>query len=281
MIVPAETPDASASSLIFRPGLSLMRGTPAGRRAPGGGTTPVWLSRWISSGVKPASARTALPSAPSVGPPRPGSAGVRESLTGVPSRRTGPGARLLDLDDHLARAHELGLQRLVELQHRLEAAVVLVVERPPLGAGALREHRLDLAVHVRADGLELALDQVLAADAATPRGPELRLERSERDPAVGAAVGAVADEPAGELGAAALRARARRPGSGPRPSPATTARRRSSRRRRAGPRRTDRARAAPPGSRTRPSARRRRDRRSGRPPAPARRRRRRSARAGR
>ena len=51
-------------------------------------------------------------------------------------------------------------------------------------------------------------DEVLAPDAATPRRPEARLERGERDPAVRAGVRAVADEPARERVAAALRRRA-------------------------------------------------------------------------
>ena len=76
------------------------------------------------------------------------------------------GARLVDLDDHLALAHELGLQHLVELEHRLQAAVVLAGERLPLVARPRREDRLELAVGVAAGRLELVLDQVLAADAA-------------------------------------------------------------------------------------------------------------------
>src|SRR6476646_7939364 len=109
------------------------------------------------------------------------------------------------LDDHLARAHELRAQRLVELQHRLQAAVVLAGERLPLRARALHEDRLDLAVRLRAGTLELLRAQVLAADAVTPRLPELRLQRTERHPAVGALVGAIADERARQLEPAALR----------------------------------------------------------------------------
>ncbi len=54
-------------------------------------------------------------------------------------------------------------------------------------------------------GGELQLDQVLAADAAAPVLPELRLQRAERDPAVGALVGPVADDAAREEQVAALR----------------------------------------------------------------------------
>ena len=115
------------------------------------------------------------------------------------------GAGLVDLHDHLARAHELGVERLVEAEHRLEAAVVLARERGPLVARAAREDRLDLALGLRAARVELALDQVLAPDAAAERLPELRLERAERHPAVGAAVGPVTDEPARQLELPALR----------------------------------------------------------------------------
>src|ERR671917_627490 len=102
--------------------------------------------------------------------------------------------RLVDLDDHLARAHELGVERLVQLEHRLEAAVVLRGELAPLLARALAEDLLDLRVSLGAGAVELPLDQVLAADAAAPRLPELGLECPERDPAVGALVWPVAGD---------------------------------------------------------------------------------------
>ncbi len=68
--------------------------------------------------------------------------------------------------------------------------------------------RLRLHVGVGARALELALDEVLAPHAATPGGPELRLERAERHPAVGALVRAVADQRAGQLELPAPRRRA-------------------------------------------------------------------------
>ena len=134
------------------------------------------------------------------------SAGVRESLIGSAEQahRT-LGARLVELGDHGALAYQVGGQRLVEVEHRLEAAVVLGRERAPLLARALHEDALDLAVGGRARGLELLLDQVLPAHAAAPRGPELRLQRAQRHPAVGAGVGAVADEPPRELELAPVR----------------------------------------------------------------------------
>ena len=51
----------------------------------------------------------------------------------------------------------------------------------------------------------MALDEVGAAEAGAERPPELRLERAERDPAVGARVRPVAGEPAGQLQLAAAR----------------------------------------------------------------------------
>ena len=85
---------------------------------------------------------------------------------------------------------------------------MLVVEGLPLRARALGEDRLDAAVGVGADGVELALGELRPADALAPCAPELRLQRAEGDPAVGAAVGAVAEQPAGELDAPAARGRA-------------------------------------------------------------------------
>jgi hypothetical protein len=82
---------------------------------------------------------------------------------------------------------------------------VLRRELGPLRARALREDPLHLAVRIRAGRLELLLDQVLAADAATPRLPELRLERPEREVAVAAGVGPVAEVAARQLELAAAR----------------------------------------------------------------------------
>src|SRR5205085_3948667 len=103
-------------------------------------------------------------------------------------------AGLGDLDDHLTLAYELGGERLVELEQRLQAAVVLARERLPLVARARAEDLDDLGVRVGARPLELRGDQILSADAPAPRLPELRLERAQRHPAVGTLVGAVADE---------------------------------------------------------------------------------------
>ena len=214
---------------------------------------------------------------PKAGAGRSGRAGVRLSLSGCAEQAHRADLGLLHLDHHLARADQLGVERLVEVEDRLDAAVVLVVERPPLVAGAGAEDLRDLSPGVGARRLELLLDQVGAIDAVAEGGPELRLERPAGDPAVGRLVGQVADEPAGQLLARRAAAPGRRRGTGRRPSPARRARRRPSRRRRSGPRRSGRARAAPPSPRRPPSARRRRGRRSGRPTAPAARPARRSA----
>src|SRR6185312_12283743 len=112
-------------------------------------------------------------------------------------------ARLVELDHHLARAHELGLERLVEVEHRLQAAVVLGGEGAPLLARARVEYGGDLPVRLAARPRELVLDEILAPDAATPGLPELRLERPQGDPPVGALVGPVADERPGQLEIAA------------------------------------------------------------------------------
>ncbi len=105
---------------------------------------------------------------------------------------------LLVGDRHLALAHELGLERLVELEDRLDHRVVLVVEGSPLLTGPRPEDLGDLAVRVRSVPLELLLDQVLPSHAAAEGLPELRLERAAADPAVLRLVGPVADEPTRE-----------------------------------------------------------------------------------
>ena len=116
---------------------------------------------------------------------------------------------LLVADHHLALAHQLGLERLVEVEDRLDHRVVLVVEGLPLGAALRLEDLRDLAVGVRAGLLELLLDQVLAADRLAEAHPELRLERAAGDPAVRGLVGPVTDDSAREHDVAALRHLAR------------------------------------------------------------------------
>ena len=218
---------------------------------------------------------------PKAGAGRVGSPGVRLIFTGTPSWRTGAEPRLLHLDHHLAGPDQLRVERLVEVEHRLDAAVVLVVEGLPLVAGARAEDLGDLAPGVGARRLELLLDQVGPLDPVAEGGPELRLQRAAADPAVGSP--RRAGNRAGRRRAAARRAAAprRRRSSGRRPSPARRARRRPSRRRPSGPRRSGGARAAPPSPRRRPSGRRRRGRRSGRRTGPAGRPWPRSGRAGR
>ena len=142
---------------------------------------------------------------PKAGAGRVGSPGVRLSLIGTPSWRTGPKRGLVDLDHHLPRPDQLRVERLVDVEDRLDAAVVLVVEGSPLLARAAPEDLGDLAPAVRARRVELALDQVGPLDTVAEGGPELRLERAAADPAVGRLVGHVAGEAAGELLLAAAR----------------------------------------------------------------------------
>ncbi len=103
----------------------------------------------------------------------------------------------------LALAHQLRAERLVQLQDRLQAAVVLAREGLPLLTGAPPEDLLHLCVRRRAGVLELRRDQLLVADPPAPGRPELRLQRAQRDPAILAFVGPVADQRAGQRQVAA------------------------------------------------------------------------------
>ena len=89
---------------------------------------------------------------PSAGPgARAGSPGVALSLTGTPSSRTVSVAPGCSCSTTISRARTSSeLERLVEVEHRLQAAVVLAGERLPLRARALHEDRLHLAVRVGA-----------------------------------------------------------------------------------------------------------------------------------
>src|SRR5215210_4311668 len=106
--------------------------------------------------------------------------------------------RLLVGDHHLALAYKRGLERLVEVEDRLDHRVVLVVERAPLLARLGLEDLGDLAMSVGIGLLELMLDQVLTPDPLAEAGPELRLERPAGDPAILGLVGAVTDDPSGQ-----------------------------------------------------------------------------------
>src|SRR5665811_1743805 len=92
------------------------------------------------------------------------------------------------------------------IRDRLDAAVVLVVERLPLLARATAEDLGDLRPGIGARRLELHLDQLGPAGPVAEGGPELRLQGAAGDPAaVGGFVGVVAEQPAGELLLAAPR----------------------------------------------------------------------------
>ena len=107
----------------------------------GPATAPDSCSAAISSGAKPAAASTSSVCSPSPGPgARAGSAGRPAQLDRRPEQLDRPfGAGLRDLDDHLSRRDQLGVERLVELEHRLQAAIVLGGELAPLLARAARE----------------------------------------------------------------------------------------------------------------------------------------------
>ena len=202
------------------------RPTPASRRSPRRSSRPRAGPRSVCS--------------PKAGAGRVGSAGVRLIFTGSAELAHRAEPWLLHLDHHLAGADQLRVERLVDVEDRLDAAVVLVVEGLPLVAGARAEDLGDLAPGLRAGRLELLLDQVGPVDPVAEGGPELRLQRAAGDPAVGSP--RRAGSRAGRRRAAARRAAAprRRRSSGRRPSPARRGRRRPSRRRPSGPRRSAR-----------------------------------------
>ena len=153
--MPALTPLASASSPILQQPFS-----PVGAHAmneplrrPGRARPPRPPPPAPRSPPRRSRARasTSAVCSPSAGPGRVGSAGVRLHLHGVaqqPHRLLGAG--LIDLHHHLARAHELGVERLVEVQHRLQAAVVPRRELRHSLARALEEDALHLGMGVGA-----------------------------------------------------------------------------------------------------------------------------------
>ncbi len=57
-------------------------------------------------------------------------------------------AGLIERDDHLALLHQLGVERLVQIEHRLQAAVVLGGELRPFGTRAALEDLHDLLMRV-------------------------------------------------------------------------------------------------------------------------------------
>ena len=167
---------------------------------------------------------------PSAGPgARVGSPGVRLSLIGTPSSRTGaalPAVRARRPSPALrparSRAPRRGRARAPgssRARRRTRATAPGCARRRSRSRRDARPSRADrTACSIRSS----------RSDAAAERRPELRLERAQRDVAVGAAVRAVAGERAGELELAA--ARPAGPSQAPPrpPSPATTARRRTS-----------------------------------------------------
>ena len=186
------------------------------------------------------------------GPPRRTAPGVAESLTGNPSPRTAP-APGCSKDSTISRARtssESSASSSSSTGSRQQSCSAAKASH----SARVRRAKIDSTSAWAAEpgGSNWRLDEVLAPDARAPRAPELRLERPERDPAVGAPVGPVAEERPAELLVAPPRPLPGGEDAARRPWPATTARRRTSRRRRAGPRPCGRGGAAPSGSRRRP-----------------------------
>ncbi len=118
------------------------------------------------------------------------------------------GSRLGELHDHLPRRHQVGLQRLVESEDRLQAAIVLGGEGPPLIASALAEDRRHRGMGLGVRRVKGVVGEVGPADALAERLPELRLQRTERDVPVGALIRPVAVVAAGQAKVAAARSTA-------------------------------------------------------------------------
>ena len=112
--------------------------------AAGPATAPDSCSAPISSASsRPRPARRGVLAEAGAG--RPHRVGGRAAqLDRHPEQPHGPvGSRLVELDDHLPRRDQIAVERLVEPQHRLQAAVVLGAERAPLLTGARGEDLAD------------------------------------------------------------------------------------------------------------------------------------------
>ena len=138
---------------------------------------------------------------PSPGPgARAGSPGVRLSLIGAPSRRTGSrGAGLLELDHHLPGARPARTP--APRRGRAPAPGSSRARRRTLAtAPGCARRRSPATARCVSDpgGSNAPAEQVLAPHAPAERVPELRLERAERHVAVGALVGPVAGQRAGQ-----------------------------------------------------------------------------------
>ena len=196
-----------------------------------------------------------------------GSPGVRLSLTGTPSWRTGPprrAGRSRRPSRAPATSSESSASSRSSTGSRQQSCSSLNAFHSSRRAPA--EDPLDLALGLRARAARTASRS--GPRGSTPWHQALQNFGSSAPQVTqpsAARVGAVAGDAARRADARRAAAPRRRRSTAPRPSPARRASRRSSRRRRTGPRRSGRARAAPPARRRRPSARRRRGRRSGRP----------------
>jgi hypothetical protein len=113
--------------------------------------------------------------------------------------------RLRELHHHLAGGNQLRGQRLLEAEHRLQAAVVIGGEGAPLVARARQKDRRDLGVGLRVRPVKRVVGEIRATHAVAERLPELRLQRAERHVPVGALIRAVAVVAPGEAEVPALR----------------------------------------------------------------------------
>ena len=161
--------------------------------------TPAARSAAISPSSSPASRSTASPCSPSRGAGRRGASSPR-SRTGVAIPGIGlPSPRRGHLHERATRGEVRIRARLVALEHRREAHVVLRREGRPLVARTRREDRLELRARAGAAVLVLPRRELGPADGVAEGSEELGLERAERHEApVLRAVYAVGGGPAGE-----------------------------------------------------------------------------------
>ena len=148
-------------------------------------------------------------------------AGVRDSLTGAPSRRTGARRPGWSTSTTISRARTARTRAPRRARAPAPGSSRARRRTPPTRRACARRRSPRPRVRPRAGRLELALDQVLAPDAARTRRPRTSARARRARPSRRRTVGPVAEQPAGQLELAAPRRRAARRGSARRPSPAS------------------------------------------------------------
>ena len=180
--------------------LSQEAGRPAGLGRPGRGAVREQLGDLaLRSSRRPAAAPRCARRAPA----RAGARARRacaSSLTGIPSWRTGPlGARLLDLDNHLARAarapNESASSSSSTGSRQQSCCAANASHSAP---GCALEDLLDLPRAPPSPVARTAARSGPRARRPAEGLPELGLERAQRDPAVGALIRPVTDSGAGQ-----------------------------------------------------------------------------------